>query len=151
MFYLDEKLEIKDPRGQEIDPKIALKSHKFYKKGCLEMLLFSWSFLLSHFHWFGLHFYSIWSPFLLHFGFILGEKTDFCPMTPPGLIFVQFLSIWHLILEGFWTQPPPNRLQDLKKRQNIPTINLHENGDPALPPGGSQCAGFTPQRGWIQA
>ena len=38
VFYLHEKLEIKDPRGWEIHPKVIPKPFKFLKKWCLEIM-----------------------------------------------------------------------------------------------------------------
>ena len=64
VFYLHEKLKIKDPRGQEIHPKIAPKSLKSMKKMCLETLLF----LQSFFHHIFSDLDSLLAPFWLNFG-----------------------------------------------------------------------------------
>ena len=69
-----------------------------------------------------------------------------------GSIFDYFVSIVIDLgshLGSFWTQPPPNRFQDLTNCKNINKINLHENGDPALTPVGSQCAGSSPPA-WLE-
>ena len=58
-----------------------------------------------------------------------------------GSIFDYFVSIVIDLgphLGSFWTQPPPNRLQDVTNCKKNNKITLHENGDPALTPVGSQ-------------
>ena len=69
-----------------------------------------------------------------------------------GSIFDYFVSIvidLESHLGSFWTQPPPNRVQDLTNCKNINNINLHANEAPALFPVGFQCAGVSPPA-WLK-
>ena len=61
-----------------------------------------------------LKFNSILAPFWLHLGSILGQKNILLSHDAPRTDFYRFLPILDLIWGGFWTQPPPNRLQYLK-------------------------------------
>ena len=77
-----------------------------------------------------------WSLWGLEAHFLIKKNDVGLILLDVGSMLLNVLSIW-----------APNRFQDLKNCKNIHTINLYENGDPALPPGGSQCAGSLPQRG----
>ena len=109
-------------RGFKNHPKMSPKIIKNHEK-IIKFWLFFWASIFTQFL---LKFNSILAPFWLHLASILSQKSKYFSNDAPRTDFYRFLPILDLIWGGFWTQPPPNRLQYLKicNISNQKSINI---------------------------
>ena len=82
----------------KMSPKIIKNSEKIMKLW-LCFLAFIWLSFCSNLSQFWLHSGSIWDPFWI-------KKADIFPMTPPGLIFIDFYRFWTSFGEVFGPNLP---------------------------------------------